>query len=181
MTTCTTRLIAPLLISLGMFGCLPSDAAEQASTAQLLPREANDAQLSEFKRAIRRQYDLKEKSWVKGDYEGLVKGFYSPSAFTAGEAAPQEFTVGTRAFIENYKTFLQDITSVRIESIHTHVNGNMGWDWTNFYADVKPEKAREYPPSPVRILFLWEKVGGKWLCTGDVVLLGRFESQAVGK
>jgi hypothetical protein len=54
----------------------------------------------------------------------------------------------------------------------------MGWDWTNFYADVKPEKVKDYPPSPVRILFVWEKINGQWMCAGDVVLLGTFDVPA---
>lgn len=57
----------------------------------------------------------------------------------------------------------------------------MGWDWTNSYADVKPEKVKDYPPSPVRILFVWEKINGQWFCSGDVVLLGTFKTPAAPK
>jgi hypothetical protein len=55
------------------------------------------------------------------------------------------------------------------------VNGNAGWDWANFYANVKPEKAREYPPSPVRILFLFSKEKGRWICKGDIFVTGKFD------
>ena len=35
--------------------------------------------------------------------------------------------------------------------------------------------------SPVRILFVWEKIGGQWFCAGDVVLLGSFDKVAEKK
>lgn len=161
-------------------------AAAAGAAAPLPPGEAlmpakPSAELTAFKKAIRQQYDLKEKAWAAGDYKTLVTGFYARNAFTAFEGDPEHFSVGRTAFLEMYKTYVQDTTKVRMESVHTHVNGNMGWDWTNFYADVKPEKVKDYPPSPVRILFMWEKIDGKWMCTGDVVLLGQFASPAVAR
>lgn len=153
----------------------PAQAAGAAPVPIAKPKDG--AAFADFKKAIRAQYDLKEKAWAAGDAKGLVTGFYAPTAFTAGEGEPTHFPVGTAQFLEIYKTYLADTTKVRIESVHSYVNGNMGWDWTNFYADVKPEKVKDYPPSPVRILFLWEKIDGKWMCTGDVVLLGKFETK----
>ena len=137
--------------------------------------------LEAFKKAIRAKYDLKERAWAAQESVGLVKGFYSPQAFTAAEGEPEFFAMGRSQFLELYKTFVADTTKVRIESVHTYVNGNMGWDWTNFYADVKPEKVKDYPPSPVRILFVWEKIDGHWFCSGDVVLLGTFKTAAAAK
>jgi hypothetical protein len=153
----------------------PVQAAGAAPVPIAKPKDA--AAFAEFKKAIRAQYDVKEKAWAAGDVKGLVTGFYAPTAFTAGEGEPNHFPVGTAQFLELYKTYLADTTKVRIESVHSYVNGNMGWDWTNFYADVKPEKVKDYPPSPVRILFLWEKIDGKWMCTGDVILLGKFDTK----
>lgn len=153
-------------------------AMAQAPTAAA---QAVTAELGAFKKAIRSQYDLKEKAWAAKDYKGLVTGFYSPQAFTAAEGEPKFFAQGTAQFLELYKTYVADTNKIRIESVHTYVNGNMGWDWTNFHADVKPEKVKDYPPSPVRILFVWEKINGKWLCAGDVVLLGVFDAAGKGK
>ncbi|MDE2371937.1 MAG: DUF4440 domain-containing protein [Burkholderiales bacterium] len=167
------RLLNFVFVAAAAIGFLPAPApaAEQGAVAQ--PRDA--AAFAAFKQAIRAQYDLKEKAWAAGDYEGLVKGFYAPTAFTASEGDADEFIIGRARFLEIYKTYVADVTRVRIESVHTYVHGDMGWDWTNFYADVKPEKQKDYPPSPVRILFTWEKIDGRWMCTGDVVLLGRFK------
>lgn len=147
-------------------------AMAQAPAAQ----KPTGAELAAFKKAIRAQYDLKEKAWAAQDYQRLVTGFYSPQAFTAAEGEPKFYAQGRAQFLELYKTYVADTTKIRIESVHTYVNGNMGWDWTNFHADVKPEKVKDYPPSPVRILFVWEKIGGKWMCSGDVVLLGAFDT-----
>lgn len=141
-------------------------------------KHAPSAELDAFRRAIRAQYDLKERAWAAGDHMALVNGFYSSTAFTAAEGEPKFFAQGRAQFLDLYKTYVADTTRIRIESIHTHVNGNMGWDWANFYADVKPAKLKNYPPSPVRILFVWEKIAGKWMCAGDVVLLGTFDTVA---
>lgn len=171
--------MAAAVLTAGM--ALGTSALAAPPAGESLVPAKESAELAAFKKAIRSQYDLKERAWAAGDHEGLVKGFYARNAFTAAEGAPEEFAVGTSEFLAMYKTYLADTTKVRIESIYTKVNGNMGWDWTNFYAEVKPAKVKDYPPSPVRILFLWEKIDGKWMCTGDVVLLGKFAKPAVSK
>jgi hypothetical protein len=160
-----------LIAFLALTTCLSAFPAEPAHPVDPSPSPA----LRAFQKAIRAKYDLKEKAWAAQDSDGLVKGFYSPHAFTAVEGEPKFFAMGRAQFLELYKTFVADTTKIRIESVHTYVNGNMGWDWTNFYAEVKPEKVKDYPPSPVRILFVWEKIGGQWFCAGDVVLLGTFD------
>lgn len=168
-----SRLLVSLLVAAATL-----DASAMPEPKQALAERpvASSPALQAFKKAIRAKYDLKERAWAAQDSVGLVKGFYSPQAFSAAEGEPTLFAMGRSQFLELYKTFVADTTKVRIESVHTYVNGNMGWDWTNFYADVKPEKVKDYPPSPVRILFVWEKINGQWFCSGDVVLLGVFET-----
>lgn len=166
-------------LALASLVCLaPWAGAAGAPTGAAIDAVAPSAEFTAFQQAIRAQYDLKERAWAAQDHEALVTGFYAPSAFSAAEGAPAFFARGRAQFLALYKTYVADTTRIRIESVHTHVNGNMGWDWANFHADVKPEKVKDYPPSPVRILFLWEKIGGQWLCVGDVVLLGTFETAA---
>jgi hypothetical protein len=60
--------------------------------------------------------------------------------------------------------------------VNTFVKGNAGWDWANFYHTPKPEKAKDYPPSPIRILFLWSKEDGKWVCKGEMFVNGKFNN-----
>jgi len=160
---------------------VPRVLAMPAASAAAGDAPAATPALLAFKKAIRAKYDLKERAWTAQDAEGLVRGFYSPHAFTAAEGEPKFFAMGRAQFLDLYKTFVADTTKVRIESVHTYVNGNMGWDWTNFHADVKPEKVKDYPPSPVRILFVWEKINGQWFCAGDVVLLGSFDTASPGR
>jgi hypothetical protein len=172
------RLLAGLALALG--GLAPACALAQAE-APAKAEAAKSAELQAFRKAIRAQYDFKERAWAARDHQALVTGFYAPQAFSAAEGEPKFFARGRARFLELYKTYVADTTKIRIESVHTYVNGNMGWDWTNFHADVKPEKVKDYPPSPVRILFLWEKINGKWMCAGDVVLLGTFDTAAKGR
>jgi len=170
------KLILTLLVASAVL-----DVSAMPDPTKASAEQASSPALRAFKKAIRAKYDLKEQSWAAQDSERLVKGFYSPQAFSAAEGEPTFFAHGRTQFLELYKTFVADTTKVRIESVHTYVNGNMGWDWTNFYADVKPEKVKDYPPSPVRILFVWEKINGQWFCSGDVVLLGTFDKAAAQK
>jgi uncharacterized protein (TIGR02246 family) len=130
-------------------------------------------ELATFKSAIRNLYDIKEGAWQRGDYETIVTRFYSPDAVSVGEGDPNTMK-GVDQFRKAYKQWVQDITSVRVESVHSVVNGNAGWDWANFYATVKPEKVKDYPQSPVRILFLFSKENGKWICKGDIFVSGKF-------
>ncbi len=145
-------------------------AADSAVTAPV----ATDAEVAAFKKAIRQLYDLKERAWAAGDAETIVTRFYAPDAISIGEGDPGTM-VGREQFRETYRKYVKDVTSVRIESVRTVVNGNAGWDWTNFYATVRPEKAKEYPPPLVRVLFLWSREGGHWICKGDVFVNGGFK------
>jgi uncharacterized protein (TIGR02246 family) len=131
--------------------------------------------LDQFEREIRQLYDMKEKAWAAGDAETIVTKFYSADAISAGEGDPAT-VVGRVAFRKAYQQYVKDVTSIRIESVETYVNGNAGWDWTNFYATPKPDKAKDYPPSPVRIVFLWSREGGKWVCKGEMFVNGKFGS-----
>jgi uncharacterized protein (TIGR02246 family) len=135
---------------------------------------AADPELAAFKKEIRQLYDLKERAWAAGDAETIVTKFYAPDAVSVGEGDPGTM-VGREQFRATYRKYVKDVISVRIVSVRTVVNGNAGWDWTNFYATVRPEKAKEYPPPLVRVLFLWSKEGGRWICKGDVFVNGGFK------
>lgn len=173
--------LAPRLLTSLLVACAPLGVTAMPLAAGPAAEQAASPALQAFRKAIRAKYDLKEKAWAAQDAEGLVRGFYSPQAFTAAEGEPDFFAQGRQQFLSLYKTYVADTTRVRIESVHTYVNGNMGWDWTNFHAEVKPEKVKDYPPSPVRILFVWEKINGQWMCAGDVVLLGSFKPPAAAR
>jgi uncharacterized protein (TIGR02246 family) len=156
-------------------GAVPTRAAAPTKAAAPVPEPAvAGAELAAFEKAIRRLYDLKERAWAAGDAETIVTRFYAPDAISIGEGDPGTM-VGREQFRETYRKYVKDVTSVRIESVRTVVNGNAGWDWTNFYATVRPEKAKEYPPPLVRVLFLWSRQGGRWICKGDVFVNGGFK------
>ena len=137
-------------------------------------KPAVSPELTAFKKAIRELYDLKERAWAAGDAETIVTRFYAPDAVSIGEGDPTTMA-GREQFRTTYRQYVKDVTAVRIESVRTVVNGNAGWDWTNFYATVRPEKAKDYPPPLVRVLFLWSKENGRWVCKGDVFVNGGFK------
>jgi hypothetical protein len=141
------------------------------------PGEAqpHSAELASFKAAIRKLYDIKEGAWKKGDFESIVTRFYAADAVSVGEGDLNTMK-GVDEFRKTYRQLVQDITSVRIESVRSVVNGNAGWDWANFYASVKPQRAKDYPQTPVRILFLFSKEHGRWICKGDIFVSGKFSN-----
>lgn len=163
-----THSIRAIWLLPAMFGMTNAGALSQTGHAD------GGAEEIAFKKTIRQLYDIKESAWAKGDVEAIVTRFYAPDAVSVGEGDPNTLR-GTKQFREAYTHLLRDITSVRVESVRSVVNGNAGWDWANFYATVKPEKAREYPSSPVRILFLFSKEHGRWICKGDIFVTGKFD------
>jgi hypothetical protein len=157
--------MAMLVSSLGVTGAGASPSGTQRDSAEL----------ASFKAAIRRLYDIKEGAWKKGDFESIVTRFYAADAVSVGEEDPNTMK-GVDQFRKAYQQMVQDITSVRIESVRSVVNGNAGWDWANFYATVKLQKAQDYPKTPVRILFLFSKEHGRWICKGDIFVSGKFSN-----
>ncbi len=145
------------------------------AAARAAKKSSADLSLSAFKRSIRRLYAMKERAWAAGDVKTIVDRFYAPDAVSVGEGEPN-VVVGRAQFMTAYRGYLRDITSVRIESVRAFVNGNAGWDWANFYFTPKPKVAKEYPPSPIRILFLWSKTHGHWVCEGEMFVNGKFKS-----
>lgn len=165
-----TSLIAAGLILAAPAGVVAGQTASQQRPIGSL--EAPDAtSLSKFQKEIRTLYDLKEKAFADGDAEAIVNHFYTADAVTVGPDGKPH--MGRAAFLENYKPLVAKY-NVKVESIRTHVQGKSGWDWTNFYVTSKDGSE---PPFSFIILFLWNKVDGKWVCPGDMYVVGEIASQ----
>jgi ketosteroid isomerase-like protein len=138
------------------------------------PAAEDQGQIAAFKTAIRAKYDLKEAAFKAHDPLPIVNKFYSEDAVSVGPGPGM--TRGRAALLEEYKQHMT--ATVRIESVHTHLNGNNGLDWANFY--ITPDNRNEKPFS-FQILFLWEKRKGEWVCIGDYFIRGKFDAQDEGK
>jgi hypothetical protein len=151
----------------------PNPAHSASEIASSTPRHEKDmsVELKAFKAEIRRLYDIKEKAFASDDADLVLNEFYSADAISAAEGS-STVEIGRQALKPIYEAGVKDIKMVRIESVHTYVNGSAGWDWVNFYLEPKPEKAAEYPKSPLRMLFLWSKENGAWVCKGDMYIQG---------
>lgn len=128
---------------------------------------AAESELDAFKAAIRVKYDLKEKAFADHDPEPIINDFYAPDVISVSGQGPMLGREGIRPM---YEAVIHN--GARIESIRTHVEGNSGWDWANFY--IIPENPSE-EPSSLAILFLWEKRNGEWWCVGDIYVAGKLE------
>jgi len=137
----------------------------------LNPAMAADADLAAFKQAIRAKYDLKEQAFAAGDPDPIINHFYAADVVSTDEQG------NTHVGRDELRPLYEEVTAghfVHIESVYTHVNGNVGWDWANFYVRPK-DPASEEKPFSFKILFLWEKVKGEWWCKGDMYTLGEFK------
>ncbi len=130
---------------------------------------AADAELAAFKQAIRNKYDLKEKAFAEHDAETIVTQFYSEDVISIGEG---ESLIRGREQLRPLYVEVAEIHPghVRIESFATRVNGDLGWDWADFH--VTPED-QSVAPFTFKILFLWERRNGEWVCVGDIFVVDR--------
>lgn len=155
--------LAAMFFVLQIAGVGYSCAVEQGKSA-LSQAETNE--LAAFKSAIKAQYDLKVKAFAEKDANTIVDKFYSRDVISTGEG--EEVMVGREAIRPMYEKVVQQ-SDVEIESVYTRVSGKLGWDWANF--KVKPRDPSE-KPFTFKIVFLWEKINGKWICTGDMFTVG---------
>lgn len=158
MSNSSQRFLATIAVMLGSMLCIerPVHAAEPSTT-----ESQYSAELAAFKKAIREQYDIKEKAFAEHDAETIVTKFYASDAMTVG--GDEGIVVGRDAQRKMYQAFVQGYR-VKVDSVTTFVNGASGWDWTDFH--LIPNDPAESPQTFV-VLFLWTKVDGRWVSKGD--------------
>jgi hypothetical protein len=158
--------MGPGLSRRALAGAAASAALAQLGTTQAAAKDA-DA-LADFKAAIRAKYDLKERAFAAGDAATIVARFYSADAISTGDGEGTQ--VGRDEFLPLYKAVV-GLNHVRIVSFATHVNGDAGWDFADFH--VTPTDPKQ-APFTFKILFLWERRDGEWVCPGDIYFKGSF-------
>ena len=91
-----TRISALRMLACFLAWSITANAMAQnlSAPAGTLPSQK---ETDNFKRAIRKLYDLKEKAWAAGDAESIVTKFYSADAVSAGEGDPNTM-VGREQF-----------------------------------------------------------------------------------
>lgn len=127
--------------------------------------------LAAFKAAIRAKYDLKEAAFRAHDADMVANRFYSEDVISVGIG--DAHMVGRQQLLEEYRKHMSD--PVRIESVHSHVQGDSGWDFANFH--VMPVDPATKPFS-FKMVFLWERRDGEWWCIGDMFMEGEIKPVA---
>ena len=138
-------------------------------SASISVRGEESAELTEFKKAIRAKYDLKEMAYATDNPALVYDQFYAEDA--RGLAADEPRSYKGRAQLKEMYDDVALRGEIRIESVDTYVNGDAGWDWANVYAEYH-DKTIE--PFSVMTLFLWSKENGEWMCKGDMYIVGEF-------
>ena len=127
-------------------------------------------ELVAFRKAIRAKYDLKERAFAAHDAETIVNRFYTADVISVGEG--EGIYVGRDALRPLYVDVVRS-NEVKVDSVHTFVNGPTGWDWADFHVYPSAPGAQ---PFTFAILFLWTKIDGEWMCKGDFFVNGSFRT-----
>ena len=128
---------------------------------------ADLSELDAFKQAIRAKYDMKEQAFANNDPKPILEKFYTSDAISTGSDG------STHMGTEELRHFYEEVigAEVRVESFHTYVYGNAGWDWVNFHV-IPATKGEE--PFTFKMLFLWEKIDNEWWSKGEMFVVGEF-------
>src|SRR5688572_3626219 len=126
----------------------PTSAAAAKAAAS-----ADSPELAAFKKAIRAKYDLKEKAFANHDAETILTKFYTPDVITVEGTPDGGIFVGREQIRPLYERVVKD-SLVKVDSVHTFVNGDSGWDWADFHVTSPDGKMQ---PFTFAILFLWTK------------------------
>jgi hypothetical protein len=150
----------------------PTSAAAAKEAAS-----ADSTELAAFKKAIRAKYDLKEKAFANHDAETILTKFYTPDVITVEGTPDGGIYVGREQIRPLYERVVKD-SLVKVDSVHTFVNGESGWDWADFHVTFPDGKIQ---PFTFAILFLWTQVNGEWMCKGDYLVMGSFREGKLAK
>ncbi len=134
---------------------------------------AESTELEEFKAQTRIKYDMKQAAFAANDPEPILTRFYHPDVISTGPDGATHF--GTEELRPIYNEVIGG--DVRIESYHSFVSGDAGWDWVNFH--VTPPAQANQSPFTFKMLFLWARENGEWWSHGEMYVVGKFETDSV--
>lgn len=164
------KLMSGLMVAIAATSAVGAEVVSPPVALRMAQAEApaDAAALQAFKAAIRKKYELKERAFAAHDPEPILTQFYTSDVISA--AAGDKIHVGREQLRPLYAEVVKG-NKVKVESVHTFVNGDSGWDWADFH--VTPDDPQQ-APFTLAILFLWTKVNGEWMCKGDFFAPGSF-------
>src|SRR5689334_15395720 len=176
------RLFAALAATGALLFChsaaIAAESAPPANAAAARKAASPESpELAAFKKAIRAKYDLKEKAFANHDVETILTKFYTPDVISVEGTPDGGIYVGREQIRPLYERVVKD-SLVKVDSVHTFVNGDSGWDWADFQVRFPDGKTK---PFTFAILFLWTKVNGEWMCKGDYFVMGSFREGKLAK
>jgi hypothetical protein len=173
-----TSLAATALLIFSHSAAIAAESAVPTSAAAAKKAASVESpELAAFKKAIRAKYDLKEAAFANHDAETILTKFYTPDVISVEGTPDGGIYVGREQIRPLYERVVKD-SLVKVDSVHTFVNGDSGWDWADFHVRLTDGKTK---PFTFAILFLWTKVNGEWMCKGDYFVMGSFREGKLAK
>ena|SRR5689334_104724 len=173
----TCMAVATLLLLSHSPAFAAGSAAPTSAAAAKKAASPESPELAAFKKAIRAKYNLKEKAFENHDAETILTKFYTPDVISVEGTPDGGIYVGREQIRPLYERVVKD-SLVKVDSVHTFVNGDSGWDWADFQVRFPDGKTK---PFTFAILFLWTKVNGEWMCKGDYFVMGSFREGKLAK
>lgn len=126
--------------------------------------------LQEFKRTISAKYEILVKAFATNNAKLISEQFFTPEALAVGEG--EETAIGNSQ-IENLYSEFVGVYQYAAKSFKTTVQGDFGWDFADVLLTPVDKQADDHP-HPYKVLYIWSKEGGEWLCKGQMYVEGSF-------
>jgi hypothetical protein len=130
--------------------------------------EPHNQELIAFKEAIDARHADLTAAFERGDSTIIGNGVFHGDAWMVGDG-DDNTTIGGKGISDVFANFVGKY-QWQSESLRYGVSGSIGYDFAN--AVMRP--VEEGDVLTFKLLFIWEKVDGKWVATGQMYVTGNY-------
>lgn len=129
-----------------------------------------NSEFNAFRSAIEAQHAALADAFDRGDFEVIGNGVFTEGAWLVGDGDAGTF-VGSQAIGNVFADFVGKYRWTS-KSVKSGVSGSVGFDFANaVMRAVEGDDVLTF-----KLLFIWEKVDGKWVATGQMYVTGNYPS-----
>ncbi|WP_124830719.1 MULTISPECIES: nuclear transport factor 2 family protein [unclassified Burkholderia] len=127
-----------------------------------------------FQQAIAANYAVLTNGFATNNAGTVAYEFFTSDAWSVG--AEEETAIGAKAIETLYADFVGAYT-FEAKSVSAHRVGDAGWDFAEVTL-VSTDGQKEV--HPYKVLYVWERIDGKWTCKGQMYVEGSFKGAVAG-